>query len=245
MQRRQLLVSTITLTTAGLAGCAGDGSGGVAGSGPESVAKSYLQAYFDGNYREARGYTTGIERDEITKQEVAEVAAQVTKIGDVVKKEQSGSEAVVSIIVTVETTLGDSAQTIDLLLVNQSGWKVSHSRTDFEGESKPAEAGAFDSTVEGPIDVVFEYFWAKAEDNVDEEKYLTDSVLEKTIYEISDNKYKLTLNKHTKSNKSSTVVIDHINAYNMQYTFTLTQTNGEWLTNSIDTGEYEDGKYGN
>lgn len=246
MKRRQLITSTITLTAAGLAGCTG-GGGGVVSSGPESIAKSYLQAYFNGNYEEARGYTTGVARDGITKQDVGEVAARETEIGDVVKNEQSNGEAVVSIVVTVSTALGDTTQTIDLLLVNQSGWQVTHSRTGFAGESKPAESGAFDSTIEGPVDVAFAYIAQGAIGSGEPSQYLTDSSVGVRDYQLPDSDTTIALSSHSQSDGSAEVVIDSIAAAfaGERYTHTLTQTDGEWLINQIEVGRYERGTYEN
>lgn len=225
MRRRQVIGAIGTAMTVGVAGCSG--GGGVTGpSTPEETARAYLEAYFAGEYEEARTFTTGVQREEMSNEDVAETAAREPEVNEIVESKQESGNAVVSVVTTAEGSLGEVTQTVDLLMVEQDGWKVTQSRAEFEGTSRPEMASAFDETVEGPVDVAVEYIrqWRNGNESAAQE-YFAEDYDPRFPPAISGGHLNL---KSVSRSESSAKVVIGIHDMDIGYTFNLTKSEDGW-----------------
>lgn len=235
MNRRQLIGATSTVLTVGIAGCSGGGGGGLTGpSTPEETGRAYLEAYFAGEYEEARKFTAGTKREEMSEQDVAETAAQEPEINEIIETKQESGNAVSSVVVTADSSLGETTQTIDLLMTQQDGeWKVTKSRSDFEGTSRPEAASAFDNNVEGPVDVAFEFFklYTTGDEEAAKQYYSGD---EEVIGPSITNIDRTILKSVSQSESSAEVVLQAQKVTGkFDYRLNLVETEDNWRVKSV------------
>lgn len=123
IERRELIGAIGTAAAIGLSGCAGSGGG----SGPRATTEAYLNAYFGGNYEEARSYTTGQLRETIQRDNVVASEEANAEVDEYVSTEELEQQAAVTYVMTAETALGATAETQTALLIKEEGeWKVTY-----------------------------------------------------------------------------------------------------------------------
>lgn len=186
MDRRACLSVLCSALSVSIAGCSSSGNntsgGGSSISGtksPKEVTRSYLTAYFEGDYEKAISYTTGIKEQRIDKQSVAETAAGDVSLEEIISIEKSDTEteAAVSYVISRETPIGSDTITQSALLVKRnSEWLIARIKGD-DGEATPDEASAYDGVDDGgPADVARSFLESSYEgdpesvDNISTEK---------------------------------------------------------------------------
>jgi hypothetical protein len=129
MNRRNFITTVAAASTAvSLAGCIGGSNG------PEGVAKSYLNAVFDGDYEKAQSFAHEDVNGELTRTFVTEQSS-LSENGDVsiegtTVTEETETEAVVEIVVGFQTTMGPMTTTSQFDLVKIDGdWLVTNRTT--------------------------------------------------------------------------------------------------------------------
>jgi hypothetical protein len=234
MRRRQLINAVGVGITTSIAGCFGSGGGGEGGftgpSGAKETGRTYLEAYFNGEYEEARRYATGMKRAVMSKEAVAKTESRSPKITEIVNTKKGNGTAVVSAVTQYETALGSTSETVDLLLVKKEGrWKVTRSRSGFDGKNKPKEAKAFDATVKGPIYVAFAYTRQKGVGNDSAAKqYLAESY-ETDLPYITHEADTVNLQSISKDDSSAEVEVKAWGDYgNYGYVYDLIKNDGDW-----------------
>lgn len=157
MERRTFIALFGTVSTAGIAGCSAiDDS--IRSDTPEDVARSYFEAIANDEYEEARSYTTGIERQEISETMVAEAAAVDLELESITDVEESGSQAALTYVISAESELGSATQTGRMLLIEENGeWLVTYTSSD-DDSATPEDANAYVDG--GTVDVSFTVFEA-------------------------------------------------------------------------------------
>ena len=256
MQRRECLSGLCVVLSASISGCSGGGSetssgGSEINSGtsniksPKDVTRSYLTAYYSGDYQEALSYTTGVKREKISKQAVAETAAMDPVLEEILASNKSDTEAAVSYVSSVETPYGTHVQTSSALLIKSNGeWLVTRVRSD-DGEATPDEASAYDGVDDGgPADIVRSFL--KSYFNSDYNATISNSTPE---FEESINKYDIlaetefkqtSINSIEKSDTEAEVEADVIiigvtgDEVDQSITLYLKRIQDKWLVNEME-----------
>lgn len=233
--RRRILGTIGTAASIAITGCSG--GGGVSQS-PEEVTKSYLSAYFDGNYEDARSHTTGQKREEITQERVAKLSARSAKLESVTSSEKTNGEAAVTYISSQETALGNFTPTNTALLVNQDGqWLIAAVLSEKQDAEIASNFDGIDDRDPGDVARSFVNSYYKADYN---------AIMANSTSEYKEHIQKVTLSNNidlinmsitniNRSESTSNVIAElKFEKNTSKYNIEMKKTTGEWLVNGFE-----------